>query len=116
MAYLYIIIAAIFSTFGNLLLKYSRKGLTEVSSFADQYFNPFFIAAVSFYIVNVFLFSKALDYIPVNIGYPMLAALGFSFLALSSWIFLGEKLLFIQIFGIFIIVFGIYLLSVGTNG
>ena len=111
MAYFYIFVAALFSTLGNLLLKSSREELTNLSSFSDQYLNPFFLGAIFFYVLNVFLFSKALDHLPVNIGYPVLAALGFTFLAVSSWIFLGEKLLPIQIIGIFIIVIGIYFLS-----
>ena len=111
MAYLYIFTAALLSTLGNLLLKYSREELTDLSSLSEQYLNPFFVGAVFFYVLNVFLFSKALDHLPVNIGYPVLAAVGFTLLAVSSWIVLGEKLLPIQIFGIFIIVIGIYLVS-----
>jgi len=114
MAYFYILIAALLSTVGNLLLKYSREEVTNLSSFPDQYLNPFFVGAVFFYVLNVFLFSRALDHLPVNIGYPVLAALGVIFLALSSWIVLGEQLIPMQIFGIFMIVIGIYFLS-STN-
>tara|TARA_B100001250_G_scaffold65148_1_gene51612 strand:- start:27788 stop:28138 length:351 start_codon:yes stop_codon:yes gene_type:complete len=115
MAYIYIITAAVLSTAGNIFLKISRENLLQDSNFIDQYINGYFFLAITFYVLNVFLFSRALDTMQVNIGYPMLAALGFTFLSISSWFFLGEKLQLIQVIGMFAIILGIILLSYQSN-
>lgn len=111
MAICLVLLASINSTVGNLLLKLSRKGLTENSSFYDQYFSISFAGAIVFYCANLFLFAKALDSLPVNIGYPILAATGFALLAISSWIFFDERLSLVQISGLCFIVMGLGLLT-----
>tara|TARA_E500000331_G_C16670388_1_gene460929 strand:+ start:170 stop:520 length:351 start_codon:yes stop_codon:yes gene_type:complete len=115
MAYTYILAAALSSTAGNILLKISRENLTNESTFMEQYLNVYFIFAIIFYVFNVFLFSRALDVMQVNIGYPILAASGFTFLSIASWFFLNESMNVIQIVGIFTIVIGIFLLSSQTH-
>ncbi len=111
MAYTYIIAAALSSTAGNVLLKISREHVSSDSTFLEQYLNLYFIFAIIFYVFNVFLFSRALDVMQVNIGYPVLAALGFTFLSIASWAFLNESMNGVQVTGIIIIVIGIFLLS-----
>ncbi len=106
-----IFFAGLISTFGNLLLKASRKNLTAESSLIEQYMSPLFLAALAFYALNLVLFSKALDFLPVSVGYPILAASGFIILAVMSWFILGERLSWIQIIGIAIIIMGIFMLS-----
>lgn len=115
MPYLYILMAAVFSTIGNLLLKNSRLQLTDYSTLLEQYLNISFMSAIFFYALNVFIFAKALDTLPVSVGYPILASLGFTFLAISSSFFFGEKLQVIQFIGILLIAFGIFLLSSNAN-
>jgi len=111
MAYNYILIAALFSTAGNLMLKISREKLLQESTLLEQYLNFYFIGALIFYVLNVFLFARALDTMQVNVAYPLLASLGFTFLYVTSWLLLDEKLQPIQMVGIFAIIIGIALLT-----
>ena len=110
-ALLFIFLAGLNSTFGNLLLKASRQNLEQNTSIIEQYSSIYFIGAILFYGLNVMLFAKALDYLPVNIGYPMLASSGFAMLSLSSWLVYGEKLDLLQIIGLIVIIVGIGILS-----
>ena len=111
MAYFYILIAATCYTIGSLFLKKSRMHLSDHSTVFEQYLSISFISAILFYTLNIFSFSRALSILPVSVGYPTLASLGLTFLAISSWFFLGEKLKLIQVIGIIVIGFGIILLS-----
>jgi multidrug transporter EmrE-like cation transporter len=67
--------------------------------------------ATSFYALNLICFAKALDWLPVSVGYPVLAAVGFLLLSVCSALLLGEKISSLQITGIVIIVVGIFVLA-----
>lgn len=110
-AFIFIFLASLNSTLGNLLLKVSRKNLLQSSSLTDQYISVTFIGALTFYGLNVFLFAKALDHLPVSIGYPILAASGFAMLTVMSWFFLGEQINMIKVMGILVIIIGIFMVS-----
>lgn len=109
-AWLLIIFAAINSTLGNLLLK---KASTPGGGLLVMVFNPYFIAGLVFYGVNVLLFAKALEVLPVSIAYPVLAGVGFLFLVFASNILLGEMLSLYQGWGILMILAGVILLAKG---
>lgn len=111
LALILIFLAGLNSTLGNLLLKASRKNLLTDSSVLEQYTSPLFFGAVAFYGFNLILFAKALDYLPVSVGYPILAASGFAMLSVMSWLVLGERLSLMQIMGIFVIIIGIFMLA-----
>ena len=111
LALIFIFLAGLNSTFGNLLLKASRKNLLPNSSLIEQYTSPIFIGAMAFYGFNVILFAKALDHLPVSVGYPILAASGFAMLSVMSWFILGERLTGMQMMGICIIIIGIFMLA-----
>ena len=106
-----VVIASVNSTIGNILLMVSREKLVPGHSNFSGYLSPWFIGALFFYGVNVIVFAKALDYLPVNIGYPILAACSFIMLNVTSWIFFGDKLTLIQLIGLSITILGIFLLS-----
>ena len=112
-AWLLLFLASINSTIGNLLLKKSREN--EFVNFIDSLLNFWFLGGVLFYGINVLLFVKALEFLPVSIAYPVLAGLGFLFLIVSANIFLGEVLSINNYIGIIFIILGIYLLSLSTN-
>lgn len=102
-----IIIAAIFSTLGNIFIKLS----TSESSFFNTILSWRFILGLFFYGLNLICFTLALKNLDVSTSYPTLAALSFLFLSVSAYLFLGEKLEIINIAGIFIILIGIYFLN-----
>ena len=105
-----------FSTLGNIILKLSK---TTTIKFLPSWFNdlhPLFFVAVGFYILNLLTFYKALDTMPVNISYPILASMGFVMLAISSAIFLKEPMSLMQVLGIVTVSIGIFMLSAGFVG
>ena len=110
-SFLYILLAAINSTIGNLLLKRSRMVVSEDVSGIQDYLSFYFLGALHFYGLNVFLFARALEDIPVNIAYPVLASSGFAMLWVGSFVFFGEKLTTLQLTGVLVIIVGIALLT-----
>jgi len=112
-AWLLVFLAGLNSTIGNLLLKKSRE--QEFLNFFDSLLNLWFFGGILFYIINVLLFVKALELLPVSQAYPVLAGFGFLLLTVSANVLLGESLNLNHYIGIAFIVFGIFLLSYSTN-
>ena len=110
LVYLYLTLAGVSSTVGNILLKYSR--ITDIdSSFYDKLFSPYFFGAVFFYLINLILFAEALDNIPVSIGYPILASSSFAFLAISSYFIFKDTFSMWQVIGLILVISGIFCLA-----
>ena len=105
-----ILIASINSTLGNIFLKYSRLHNKDSTSF-EKFFSIPFSLAILFYIINLILFAKALDYIPVSVGYPVLASSSFLFLFLASNLLFFESINILKVTGILLIIAGIILIS-----
>ena len=116
-AFSLLILAAMFSTCGNIVLKLSRAHSGAGPEVWMNLTHPvlLFCVAVGFYFLNLIAFARALDYIPVSVGYPLLASIGFLFLTVSSAVILQEKISILQIIGIVIIVIGISLLASGKG-
>ena len=110
--WLLVLAAGLNSCVGNLLLKKSRLVATS-PGLLPLLFSPWFIGGLFFYAVNVVLFAKALDKLPVSIAYPALAASGFALLVFSAaWIY-GERLGANQVVGLAAVLIGIWLLARG---
>ncbi len=109
--YLLLALAAAFSTAGNLILKFSKTANLDFLPLWLIELKPLFFVAVAFYMLNLLVFWKALEILPVNVGYPVLASLGFIMLAFSSAILLQETLTWIQICGLIVIIVGIFMLA-----
>jgi multidrug transporter EmrE-like cation transporter len=105
-----VFIAAINSTVGNLLLKKSRSQSFDGPVFM-QLFDPWFLGGLAFYGLNVVLFAKALDRLPVSIAYPVLAGTGFLMLTVFASQLLGERPSLMQYAGICCILLGIGLIA-----
>jgi multidrug transporter EmrE-like cation transporter len=110
--WLLILAAGVNSMIGNMLLKQSRIAGGS-SPFVEQLVSPWFIGGLLFYAVNVVLFAKALDRLPVSAAYPVLAASGFALLAIASAIVFGERLSIAQYVGLGVTLAGIALLARG---
>lgn len=104
-----VLIAAINSTLGNLMLKKSNAG--ESANLLELILNPWFFGGLIFYGLNLLLFTKALVKLPVSVAYPILAGVGFILLTLLSSIFFDEKFSLLQWVGLFFIIFGITLMA-----
>ncbi|MBD2482744.1 EamA family transporter [Planktothrix mougeotii LEGE 06226] len=95
---------------GNLLLKKSRLEAPD-PSILTLLLSPWFMAAILVYGINLIVFAKALDRLPVSIAYPVFAAIGFSLVALMGSLFLGERVGLNQMIGLSFIVAGIVIMS-----
>jgi multidrug transporter EmrE-like cation transporter len=111
-AWLLIFAAGVNSMIGNVLLKQSRI-VGGTTPFFEQLLSPWFIGGLLFYGINVVLFAKALDRLPVSAAYPVLAASGFVFLAVVSAIVFNERLSVVQYVGMAITLGGIALIARG---
>jgi multidrug transporter EmrE-like cation transporter len=107
-----LLLAGLSSAAGNLMLKQSRLGAGG-EGFVASLVSPWFIAGLACYAVNVVLFAKALDRLPVAIAYPVLAGVGFALLAIGSATIFGERLSPVQLGGSGAVLFGILLLARG---
>jgi multidrug transporter EmrE-like cation transporter len=109
-SWLMVLAAGVNSCIGNLLLKQSRLVAPD-GGLVALLFSPWFIGGLAFYGISVILFAKALDNLPVSAGYPVLAAVGFVLLGLSSYWIFHERLGAMQIAGMALIVVGIFLVA-----
>ncbi len=105
-----VIAAGLNSCLGNILLKYSRKMAPDPGLFS-LLFSPWFMGGMFFYAVNVILFAKALDALPVSSAYPVLAGLGFLFLSIASFCFLEESFTLSKALGMAFVLIGVIFLS-----
>jgi len=79
-SWLLVIAAGVNSCIGNLLLKQSQctrnaDGLVGLLS------SPWFVGGLVFYGVNVILFAKALEHLPMSSAYSVLASVAFALVA-----------------------------------
>ena len=114
LALIYIFCAAVFSSVGNVLLKYS-KSESQQPSFWNEVLNPYFIVAAAFFFINLLFFSKALSSLSVSVAYPILSSVSFLLLMIGALVFFGEKLTITQYSGVIVICFGIALLASGIE-
>lgn len=103
-------IGALSTGVANILLKKSRLVSTEPRLFADV-ISVWFIAALAFYCIDLFLFAKALDRLPVSIAQPVSSGIMFACVVIFSNIFLGEHLRIGHVLGLGLIVTGIIVMS-----
>lgn len=108
-----VLLAGLNSTIGNLLLKQSRLVTGPDATWYGKFLSLYFIGAIAFYVVNVALFAKALDAIPVSVGYPVLAASGFAMLTIAAGLLFGERFGGWQVLGLVLVVAGIVSLAQG---
>jgi multidrug transporter EmrE-like cation transporter len=98
---------------GSLLLKKSRLVIGPSAPLAEQYLSPWFLAGLAFYALNVVVFAKALERLPVSAAYPVLAASGFALLAVVSTAVFGERLGLVQYAGLVVTLAGIAMIARG---
>jgi len=110
--WLLVVIAGVNSMIGNLCLKQSRI-VAASPSLVDLIRSPWFLAGLAFYGLNVVVFAKALDRLPVSAAYPVLAATGFGLLAVVSTFAFGERLGLLQYLGLAVTLVGIMMIARG---
>jgi multidrug transporter EmrE-like cation transporter len=110
-AWLFVAIAGLLSTAGNLCLKKASTASIG-ADFFGMVFQPYFIGGLFFYGMNVILFASALRHLDVSKAYPVLAAIGFSTLSIVAAIVFRENLSLTNYIGLFVIIIGISLVAV----
>lgn len=114
-AIIFIFIASLFSTLGNLLIKKSRNITSDIFPDFLNFVNTLFVIALVCYCLNLYFFMRSLEFFPVSVGYPLLASLGFIMLAISASVLFGESLSIIQFSGLLTIIIGIFMLLFGVK-
>ncbi|MDX1976808.1 MAG: SMR family transporter [Pseudanabaenaceae cyanobacterium bins.68] len=109
-AWLMVLIAAVNNAMGSLLLKKSRLVASE-PGILGLFLSPWFWAGLMFYGMNVVIFAKALERLPVSVAYPVLAGVGFALIAIAGGFFFRERLEIGQWMGMGIILTGIILVA-----
>lgn len=112
-AIVFVLLAGLDSTISNLLLKQSRMAVAPGIRRYEKFCSLYFIGAIVFYLINLTLFTMALDGIPASVGYPILAASGFAMLAILAAILLGERFGRRQVIGLLLVVTAISVLAQG---
>ena len=105
--------AAILNGGGSLLLKQSRLKAAEIAdqSFGGLLFSPWFIGGLACYGINVILFAKALEKLPVSVAYPVLAGASLALIGFVAALLFHEKLAAIHWAGATLILIGIILIT-----
>lgn len=111
LAWIFLLVAAVNSTIGNLLLKKSRL-VDPAGGFLDMLLQPYFIAGLVFYGINVILFAKSLEVLKVSVAYPILATSGFALLIISAHVVIGEQLTLRQYVGVLVLIAGMFLMAI----
>ena len=109
-AWLFVAVAGLLSTFGNLCLKKASVASSGMN-FIGLILQPWFIGGMVFYGLNVILFATALQHLAVSKAYPVLAAIGFSTLSIMAALVFREVLSLTNYVGLLVIVVGIFLVS-----
>lgn len=110
LAWIFVIAAGVNTCIANLFLKQSRL-VAQGDDFVSSFFSPWFLGGIAIFGVNVILFAKALDRLPVSAAYPVLAGLGFGLLAIAGGVIFDERLNPTQWVGVGAILAGIILVS-----
>lgn len=95
---------------GQVLFKVAAIGpasIKDVRALLELVINPYFGAAISAYVVAVFMWMLVLREIPLQTAYPFVA-LAFILVPMLAYIFLGEALKWNTFLGAVLILVGVW--------
>ncbi len=99
----------------NILLKRWRLLDVESKLFADVT-SLWFIAVLVFYCIDLLLFARPSDFLPVSIAQPVSSGIMFSCVVILSNLFLGEPLRITRMLSLSLIVIGIIITNTSLFG
>jgi len=111
-----LIVALVFNAAANVLMKIGAKGGADGATLLQKgthFFNAVTIVAIILFGINVLFYRKALEGIPLSIGYPIMLS-GSLLLAVLAARFLPglqERISPLQIAGMVLIVLGVWLVT-----
>lgn len=94
----------------NVLLKQSRLVATD-PGFLSLVTSPWFVGAIVLYCLDLVLFAKALERLPVSIALPVFFGIMFGSVAILSNVFLAERLAFNHLVALGLISAGIVIMA-----
>jgi multidrug transporter EmrE-like cation transporter len=103
--------AILFNTAGNLCLK--RFSMTDEVQGPPSFLNPWFIAGITSFAINVFFYSRALKDIPLVAAYPLLTGSCIVLVALAAVFLFKEHFSTMHAIGYAFLFLGICFLSLG---
>ena len=93
---------------GNLLLK--QANLAWLNNGSTMVISPWFIGAIACYILDLILFNKALQYLPVSAAVPVASGIRIAATAILAALFFGEHLSINQFLASSLIIIAILLM------
>lgn len=109
-AWALILLVSVSNAVGTILIKRSRIDVIDFSVMG-LVTSPYFVAGVVLYCINLFVFAKALESLPVSAAYPVFTGAAFCFVAVLAHVFFKEVLSVWQYIGIFTAFIGVVLIA-----
>ncbi|MBC7189068.1 EamA family transporter [Candidatus Aerophobetes bacterium] len=111
-----VIISVLLGVAGQILLK---KGMSLIgpldvglSSFIPTliliFREPFVLSGIFSYAISTIFWLFALSKVQLSYAYPMIS-IGYILVLLFSWLFLGEKISLVRVFGVLLICMGVFM-------
>jgi len=104
MGILLLVISAVCTAAGNIMLKSTNGKLTAVTLYALAAFTA-----------NIAVYNFALKYLPVATAYIITTAISFVFIAVLSWFMFKEQMSTIQIIGCAVVFAGLAMIVFGKR-
>ena len=114
MKWLALVVAIIFNSAANILIKTAvanNKGRSIVALIRDRSFSLPVLAGISCFVLALASFSYVLSRTNLSIAYPVLTSGCFLVIALVSWLFFKESITPPQILGFTLLIAGIWLVA-----
>lgn len=115
MVWILLVIQSLISAGGLVLLRFSMPLLVSVnrqlSFFSVGAGILGFLAYAASFLLWLFILSRN----PVTFAYPITVAITLGTTVLLSWLFLGEKVSWMQLLGILLLCFAVFLVGKGAN-
>lgn len=108
-AWAYLIFAVISNAGANFLIK--KASLASSENQISIYLNPFFIAGITLFGINLISYTQALRNLPLSTAYPILVGCSLFVISGISIFFLGEAIGIKQALGMLLITLGVWLIT-----
>lgn len=99
-----LVVSAICTTIGNILLKTTAGKLSVVT-----------VYALAAFTANIAVYNFALKYLPVSVAYIITTAISFVFIAILSWFMFKEQMNVVQITGCLVVFVGLIMIIYGKK-
>jgi len=110
-AWIFLLVAIIFNTLGNLFLKYA--GTQQLENRLEVFFTLPFLLGGFFFGVNLLAYTQAQVGLPISVSYPVLVGLSIIGVSLGAVFYFDEIISIRQLIGMGVIFLGVLLVSNG---